>query len=299
MKIIFVFIQLVFFTNLVVAQKFQEDFQKYFQNNDTINQFKTLKDWETANPKDPELFTSYFNYYFNKSQEEILIVSKGSPSKSDKSIILTDSLDNYAGFIGSQINYDKSNLKKGLDIITKGISLFPNRLDMRFGKIYVLGKVEDWNSFTNEILNAILYSSKNNNEWTWTNNEKKEDGEEFFLSSLQDYQMQLYNTGNDDLLINMRKIANQILSIYPNHVVSLSNLSVTYLLIGEFDKGIEPLLKAEKIDSKDYIVLMNIAEAYNLKNDKNKAIEYYEKAIQFGTDEVKEVAKEKIEELKK
>ncbi len=288
-----------FIFNFVVAQDYQGDFQKYFQENDTVNQLKTLTEWEKSNPKDPELFTSFFNYYFNKSRDEILVVSAGDPPKDEEYLSLSDSSGNYAGFIGSQINYDNSYLKKGLDKISKGIKLYPNRLDMRFGKIYVLGQIKDWNSFTKEIIKTVDYSAINDNQWTWTNNEKQKDGKDFFLSSLQDYQVQLYNTGDDDLLENMREIANTILKYYPNHIESLSNLSVTYLLTGEYDKGIEPLLKAEKINPEDYIVLSNIAQGFKLKGDKNKAIEYYEKTIKYGDEQAKTYARQQIEELKK
>ncbi|MBN1119302.1 MAG: hypothetical protein JXA77_18980 [Bacteroidales bacterium] len=288
-----------FIFNFAGAQDYQNDFNKFFQENDSINQLKTLTEWEKSNPKDPELITSYFNYYFSKSKDEIIVVAAGDPPKGEKYLSLSDSLGNYAGFIGSQINYDKSYLKKGLDKITEGINLYPNRLDMRFGKIYVLGQIKDWDSFTKEIVKTIDYSTENKNQWTWTNNEKTKNSKDFFLSSLQDYQVQLYNTGNDDLLLNMRKIANSVLKHYPNHIESLSNLSVTYLLTGEYDKGIEPLLKAEKINPQDYIVLSNIAQGFKLKGDKKKAIEYYEKTIECGDEQAKAYAKQQIDKLKK
>ena len=152
--------------------------------------------------------------------------------------------------------------------------------------------------FTSEILKTIEFSAKNNNNWTWTNNEKYDSGEKEFLLGIQSYQLQLYNTGNDDLLKNMREIANKVLEHYPNHIESLSNLSITYLLTEEYDKGIEPLLKAEKINPKDYIVLGNIALGYKLKGDKEKAIEYYEKTVEYGDESAKEYAKQQLKELK-
>ena len=97
----------------------------------------------------------------------------------------------------------------------------------------------------------------------------------------------------------MREIANEVLKHYPNHIPSLSNISISYLVSGKFDKGIETLLKAEKINPKDFIVLSNIAHGYNLKGDKKKAIEYYEKTIEFGDESAKEFAKQRITELKK
>ncbi|MBL4643416.1 MAG: tetratricopeptide repeat protein [Flavobacteriaceae bacterium] len=279
------------------SQDYQSEFQKYCQTNDTINQLKVLTEWNLANPKDAELYTSYFNYHFMKSKQEILVMSKDEPN--GESLILKDSLNKTAGFLESKIHFDQKELEKAISKIDQGITLYPNRLDMRFGKIYVLGEVSDWKNFTSEIQKTIEYSAKNENNWTWTNNEKYDGGEKEFLLDIQNYQLQLYNTGNDDLLKNMREIANTVLEFYPNHIESLSNLSITYLLTGEYDKGIEPLLRAEKINPKDYIVLGNIAQGYKLKGDKKKAIEYYKKTVEYGDDRAIEFAKQQIIELKK
>ena len=285
--------------NFGFGQNYQEDFEKYFQEGDTVKQLEILKKWENASPKNPELFTSYFNYYFSKSRDEILILATGKPPKGEQALILKDSLNKKAGYIGSQVNYGHSDLQKAFEKINQGIELFPNRLDMRFGKIYVLGQIKDWTNFTSEIIKTVDYSAKNNNEWTWTNNEKREGGKEFFLSSLQDYQMQLYNTGNDDLLKNMQDIANAVLKYYPEHIESLSNLSIAYLITKKYDKALGSLLKAEKLNPKDFIVLTNIAYAYREKGEKEKAIVYYQKVFKYGDAQAKKMAEEEIEKLKK
>ncbi|MFG6685568.1 tetratricopeptide repeat protein [Mariniflexile sp. HNIBRBA6329] len=278
------------------SQDYQSDFQKYCQTNDTINQLKVLTEWNSASPKDAELYTSYFNYHFMKSKQEVLALS--NDKLNGEGFVLKDSLNQTAGFLGSEIYFDQKELEKGLNKIDEGIKLYPNRLDMRFGKIYALGQIPDWESFTSEIIKTIEYSSTNNNNWTWSDNEKRNGGETNFLLDIQTYQIQLYDTGNDDLLKNMREIANEVLKYYPNHIESLSNLSITYLLTGEYDKGIEPLLRAEKINPKDYIVLSNIAQGYKLKGDKEKAIAYYEKTVEYGDERAKEYAIQQIIELK-
>jgi hypothetical protein len=297
MKHLFSLIIFTAFTTLAWAQNFKSDFDKYAQEGDTTKQMELLKKWEAQDPQNPELFTSYFNYYFVKSRQEMLSMTTEKPK--GVSLSFEDSTGETAGYIGSSIYFHPDTLQKGLDKIDEGIKLFPNRLDMRFGKIYVFAQTEDWNNYTNEIVKTIQYSSKNNNEWTWTYNEKRENGKDFFLSSMQDYQRNLYNTGNDDLLANMRIIAKEILKYYPNHIESLSNLSITYLLIGEYDKGLEPLLTAEKLAPMDAIVLANIAQGYKLKGDKEMAIKYYKKVVQYGNESSIEFASQQIEELKK
>lgn len=290
------FLIIILLTQIGFCQNFQSEFLKYCETKDTLNQLKILKEWEKTNPNDPELFTSYFNYHFSKSKKEIIALTTNQPN--GQSLVLKDSLNKTAGFLGSEIQYENSELQKGINKIDEGIKNYPNRLDMRFGKIYVLGQTKDWQKFTSEIVKTIRYSSKNKNNWIWTNNQTKKNGEKFFLSALQDYQLQLYNTGDNKLLDNMREISNEVLAHYPNHIESLSNLSITYLLTKEYDKALHPLFKAEKLNPKDHIVLLNIAQAYKLKGEKQKAIEYYEKSVEFGDERTKKYAKEQITKLK-
>ncbi len=299
MKINIVFFLFLLYTPFFYGQNYKSDFEKYARSADTVNQLKVLKEWESVNPTDAELFTSYFNYYFLKSKKEMLALRSDEPNEEFEGLLLQDSSNNTAGYLTSETYYDQIEIEKALNKIDEGIKLYPNRLDMRFGKIYVLGTLSDWDAFTSEIIKTIQYSSTNMNEWTWTENEKQENGQEFFINSLQDYQVQLYETDDDELLENMREIAKEILKYYPNNVESLSNISISYLVVGDYENGITPLLLAEKINPKDDIVLSNIAYAYKLKGDKKAAIEYYQKTIKYGDEQSKQFAKEQIDLLKK
>ncbi len=297
MRYLFCILTGLIFVNFSFSQAFQGDFQKYFQANDTLKQKEVLMKWESANPKDPELFTSYYNYFYKKSMSEVLTLTTKEPQ--GEKFVITDSLNQTAGYIGSKNIFNESVFRKGINKINEGITLYPDRLDMRFGKIYALGQAEYWQEFTDEIIKAVQYSKVNTNQWTWTNDEKLPDGKKFFLSSLQTYQLDLYNTGDDSLLPYMRVIANEVLKVYPDHVESLSNLAITYFLTEEYDKGLEALLKAEKINPTDDIVLGNMAYGYTMKGNKKKAIEYYGKVAKHGNSDSKEWAKQQIEEMKK
>jgi len=296
MRILFLFALLFSLPSSLIGQDFNAAFIKCCETKDIDCQEQTLKEWEETLPDDPELFTSYFNFHFNNAKNEILLLSKEKPN--GKQLVLTDSTNQTAGYLAGQMTYDKKELKNAFDRIETGIEKFPSRLDMRFGQIYALGQTENWNDFTERIIKAIDYSASNGNTWTWTKNEKVEDGKDFFLSAIHDYQVQLYNTGNDDLLLNMRKIAQKVLDHYPNHVESLSNLSITHILLEEYDEAISALIKAEKINPKDFIVLSNIAQAYLQKGDETKALEYFEKTALHGDEYAKDFAKKNIEELK-
>jgi len=97
----------------------------------------------------------------------------------------------------------------------------------------------------------------------------------------------------------MKRIAETVLKYYPDHVESLSNLSIVFMLQKQYDMALEQLKKAEKLNQKDYIVLSNIAQAYKLKGNKKSAIKYYELTIKYGDEQTKQYAKEQIEELER
>lgn len=278
-----------------LGQDYQSEFLLHCQSQDTAKQLEVLQKWENDRPNDAELYTSYFNYHFMKSKQELVTLSTVEPD--GEGLILTDKTGNTAGYMASQLHYSDNEFNKGIAKINEGIKKYPDRLDMRFGKIYVFGQKKNWEAFTNNIISTIEYSAENKNQWTWTNNSVYEGGKDGFLTSIQDYQFQLYDTGDDELLINMRRIANAILDMYPNHVPSLSNLSITYLLTEQYDKAIESLKKAEEIDPEDYIVLSNIAHGYKLKGDKEMAIAYYQKTAKYGDADTKKFAEEQITAL--
>jgi tetratricopeptide (TPR) repeat protein len=299
-QITFLLFGLTLLFNQVSGQTFKQQFNDLVSKKDTVGQQQLLEKWEKTDSNDPELYVAYFNYFAKKSKKEIVRLDGNSKGKEGFQVMDKDSSKKEpVAFLYGDTYYDQDILKKGFDYIDIGIKKHPNRLDMRFGKIYMFGQIEDYEKFTTEIINTVDYSATNKNKWTWTDSKPVDNPKDYFLSSLQDYQVQLYNTKNDDLLDNMKRIAETVLKYYPDHIESLSNLSIVFMLQKQYDKALEPLLKAEKINSKDYIVLSNIAQAYKLKGDNKNAIKYYELTIKYGDEQAKKYAQGQIDELKK
>ncbi len=296
----FLFFGLTLLVNQVSGQTFKQQFNDLVSKKDTVGEQQILEKWEKADSNDPELYVAYFNYFAKKSKKEIVRLDGNGKGREGLQIMDKDSSKKEpVAFLYGDTYYDKDILKKGFDYIDIGIKKHPNRLDMRFGKIYMLGQIEDYEKFTAEIINTIDYSTINKNQWTWSDDQPIDNPKQFFLGSLQGYQVQLYNTENDDLLDNMKRIAETVLKYYPDHIEGLSNLSIVFMLQKQYDKALESLLKAEKLNPKDYIVLSNIAQAYKKKGDTNNAIKYYELTIKHGDDQAKKYAQGQIDELKK
>lgn len=296
MRKIFLFILLTAISNLVSGQTYYEKFKTLFQQNDTIKIASLLTEWEKTSPNDPELYTAAINYYFSNSKKEIVSVDR--QQKTNESFQLTDSTGQVAGYINSSLDYDTEKLSKAIKYANIGIDKFPNRLDIRFGKCHILQQIEDYDNFTKEIIKTIDYSQVNKNNWLWTENKKQENGESSLLESIQSYLKQLYDTEDDNLLLNMIQIGEATLKIYKSNVEILSTTSVALLLTKNYDKAIEYLKQAENINPKDFIVLNNIAQGYKLKGDKANAIKYYELTEKYGDERAKLQARRNINELR-
>ena len=287
------------FVIVINFQSFGQSFNKQFTDlvakKDTSAQIKLLKNWEVKNNNDPELYIAYFNYYINKSMDEVLSLDIRQRGKDSLEIRDIDSKTD--GHQNSKIMNGGKYLYHGFEYLDKGISKFPSRLDMRFSKILMLEKIKDYKNFTHEIVKTIDDSEIVKNKWLWTDNKPVDEPKKFMLNAIQNWIVQLYNTNDAALRNNMKLISETVLKYYPDHVESLSNLSVVYLLKYDYDKALEVLLKAEKFAPQDHIVLSNIAQAYKLKGDNQNAIKYYKLTIQYGDDKTKEFAKGQIQKL--
>lgn len=260
------------------AQNYYEDFKKLRGEDDTTKAIALLKEWEKNKSDDTELYVAGFNYYISLAAKEL---NKGSEENAEKL---------------KRIDY---KLNKSSEYINKGIQKFPDRLDMRFGKCYILIESKRYKELTDEVISTVERSALNKNKWFWMNNVPKENGEEFLLDNIQGYLKNLYETGDDSLLTNMLTIGYVTLKHYPNCIPVLSSTAVIHSLRKEYEKAITYLLKAESLNSKDMIVVKNIAECYTRMGDKDRAKKYFEKVIQLGSNEEKEEAREKLKALGK
>lgn len=285
---------------LASFQLFSQDFASQYKAlesaKDTTGQVKLLTAWEATSPKDPELFIAYFNYYIKKSMTEV--VSMDPSPKENNTFVVTDTGSGKpVAYLNASVKYNSEVLQKGFEYINRGIALYPTRLDMRFGNIYMLGQAENYPEFTKEIITIIDFDNKINHEWLWKQGEPLEDAKDFFLGSLQDYINTIYETENDNLLPLMRQISEAVIRYYPDHVESLSNIAITYLIAEEYEKALPFLLHAERASPQDIIVLNNIAEAYKRLGDKVNAKAYFEKIIRYGNKDEAREAKQSIKSL--
>jgi tetratricopeptide (TPR) repeat protein len=279
-----------------VAQNYQAQFRAAFAKSDTTNAFAIINEWEKSAPKDPELYTAAFNLYFFTSEQANIALEKEQKSK--ESFPLTDSTGKTVGYLNTKTGYGPEKIARALNYINRGIAQFPDRLDMRWGKCYVLGQIGDYENLTVEVVAALQHAATIKCNWLWTNNQKTPNSQKEMLEAVQRYLKQLYDTQDDKLLVNMQRIGEVALYHYPNSIEILTTTSVTYMLTKNYPKAIGYLKQAEKLNPKDFIVLNNMARCYELTRNKASALKYYQLAAKYGDAEAKATAKRKMKELR-
>ncbi|MEO3407203.1 hypothetical protein AAFN85_25015 [Mucilaginibacter sp. CAU 1740] len=296
-KLQLILIAVACFIQPVLAQNNMTDFKALIAKDDTAGAFKLLQNWQKTGTNDPDFYIAFYNYYAKKAITEVLSLQKDQPE--GKSFQISDSTGKTVAYLGGgRLAYNFAYVDKGFSYINTGIDKFPSRLDMRFGKVYLLGAIENYKTFSEEIIKTVTYGQTIGFKWVWSNGKPLDDPENYMLGTIQDYVLQLYNAGEQNMNY-IRDISLAILKYKPDHVVSLSDLSISYIAKKEYSHALEALLKAEKLSPHDYVVLNNIAYCYQQQGNKPDAIKYYQLVKQYGDDEAKVEADKKLAELNK
>jgi len=184
---------LILSLNQGCGQAFKKQFNELVSKSDTAGQQQLLQQWAKADSSDPELYVAYFNFYVRKSKKSIVRLDPSGKGKGGFEVMEKDSSQKEPiAYLYGDSYYDPVILQRAMEYIDRGIKKQPNRLDMRFGKIYMYGQTRDYEKFTDEIIITINYSALNKNKWTWEDGKPLDSPQYFFLNSLQDYQVQLY-----------------------------------------------------------------------------------------------------------
>lgn len=243
-----------------------------------------LEEWEKESPSDLDMMTGWFNYYLRRKAESKNVVGY---------------MKNGQYGIYSQTIYDDKDLKTGISYLDKALKKNPYRMDIHFGKISSLLHAEKYSEASKAITDFLKVYGKNKTEWYWTNNMKFSENdwnaEEIVLGSMQDY-CSMFDYYADRS--SAKKALDGILKLFPKNVVFLNYLSYYYSSAEEYDKAIEVLLKAYKIDPNDYIIVGNLALNYENTQNYKEAEKLYTIMSQMDSEDARVYAAEGLERIK-
>lgn len=261
MKRLFFFVVAVLMANVMVGQSYQDRFDAALSAGNVGQQRQVLTEWVADAPEDIDCYIARYNYFVNYIGEE------------------ASQLADAAQFAALAPVADSA-----FAVIEEAIGHYPNRLDLRFGKIYFLGVLRQWDAFANEIVATLDHSEKIDHFWAFPNM----DGGmvDVMTESILDYQTTMFESmenwdeptaADTAMMLRVRKVAKRTVQLFPRDIASVNILATTYTFLKEYESAIKYLQRAERIDPNDPVVLKNMRDVYDLMGKKKLAKQYQDR----------------------
>lgn len=294
MKLKFILFAVVGFMVLpVVSQTPEEEFYQLLSDKKYSAADSVLTSWTATNPKDAELIPARFNYYLNKSRDEIVVLYEDSIVPGG--YVLNDSIDNPVGSISSEINWDDNLYNKAIQEIEAGIKAYPERLDFRFGLAKALEMRELYDKEELVLSDVLSRCSEPGALWRWTDNEIVSD-KNMIPDAMYDYCTVMFNAQADEPLQSLCK---KYLEVFPDDFKVMNLLGGSYFAMGHKDEALSTFEKAHIIYPDDAIILLNIAYINLQSGNKEKAITIYKQVAENpkSDDDSRQFAKDTLNQL--
>ena len=272
-----------------------DKYQACVRDSDAACLLALIEQWEKAEPASPDVYAAWFNYYIKLARDEVVTLSTTAPDDNRKALQLRDSTGVVAGYMYGVDTYNDSILQKGYQKLDTAIRLFPDRLDLPFGKVSMLFRQHLYPEVMQELRHVIDRSAENGNQWLWTLNQPLDDGEFVLKDSMQDYFVQLYDASQSDYA---SQLVEWMLQLYPSDIIFRSNKASLLAISERYSEALPIYLSIYNDAPEDMIVLSNIAHIYYTLGNKKAALKYYGKLLQCGDSEMEAIAKQRIEEIK-
>ena len=296
---------IVLFFILLVSFRIFADYKSEYDNLLSARNLEgiaaLLPKWEKAEPKNPELYIAYFNYYLLKGQRSTHSLDTYKKDNTNSLALVDQKTNKIAGYLNNNIWYEKEDVDKALSYLEKGLKFGKNRLDMYFGRIHILGEIGEYEKQSQKIIEVLKLGKEINHKWLWSMNEviPASESERIFLVSINEYYKALLQKSEPKTFLAAEKACVAQLKLYPKDVEVHNYLALAYIGQGKIQEALNVLLKADKLAKEDYTILFNMASCYETLKQYDKAKECYLRIKKNPNKQVQDMADQKLSELKK
>ena len=267
-SLLFIFLTVSLAGSIAAQDNWYERYRECINDSSLEYSRQVIEQWEQAEPESPDVYAAWFNYYYKMGWEEVMQMTPIPPEDGIQALEFEDSTGAPVYMYQVEV-FNDSLLAIANEKIDRAISLYPDRLDLPFGKLAAL--------------------------FTWTlNTPVGEDGEAMFKSSMQDYFSWLFNAELDDKAM---QLVEWLLQYYPDEVMFRSDKASLLSITGHDDQALPLFLSIHKDYPDDNIVISNIAYIYEAMGDKDNALKYYRLLSECGDEEMEKQARGAISEL--
>lgn len=254
-----------------------------------------LKVWQAENPDDAELIAARFNYYLNKSRQEMIVLT--SDTTATTGYTFADSTGTKAGAITSEVCWDNDLFDDAVNEIESGIKRFPRRLDFRFGLAKAFEMRDLYDREADVLVKVLDECRKPGTEWLWIENIAIP-SEDLIRDSMFDYFTVLFRNNADKQL---QSLCRKYLEVFNDDIRVLNILGGSLFATSQLHEALEAFEKARTLAPDDGLIICNIGTMYTLCGKKDKAKEVYHAIIDNPRcdAESQQIAKEALQALDK
>lgn len=227
--------------------------------------------WEAAAPDDPEVYVARFNYWLSKSMDNTAVVEKPGKKYLGKEPLMTlkDSLGRDVNYF-EDTSYDDEAFGEALKAIEKAISLNPDEVTYRFGRITATMdyEKESPDMAAAEIMELIDDYQADGAGWTY---EGEPFGEDVFRQGIGEYCYKLFEIATPAGYEYFLAISEKMNKLYPDDTVFINNIGSYWQVAGgNSRKALKYYRKALKIDPEDYAANNNIRVIQSSQSRKDR-----------------------------
>lgn len=247
---------------MLQAQHNMEKFQIYLQMDDSLKTDSLLRVWEQESPMDPERYVCLYNYQMHLALKQW--ETNGE----------------------NQVRYH------ALPAIDTAIQLFPRRLDMRLGKMFVLHHMQWEDAFFETARKLLDEGKKHGQQWLWTYNQEIKNADEAISQAFEEY-MEAWND-----MARSQKLTTLFLEYFPRYLPMLMRQAELYYLQKDWDRGIKLLEKAFKAEQGNPELALRLGIGYENTGKLKSAEKMYQFALDYGFGYISEEAEMRLKSLK-
>lgn len=241
-----------------------------------------LNNWEKEDSTNVKMLLGRFYYWFEKSR-----TSQVEPKPTRKylgmepMLTLKDSTGNDVHYF--QVHtYDDELYGEALKAVDRAISIWPDRLDLRFVKVnaYIAYEQESPDMALACLMSLVDENASRGDSWTY-DAEKTEDG--FFEEAMQEYCYSFYALGTPAAYDAFLALSTRLTEAFPDNPGFMNNIG-SYHMVARNDckTACKYYNKVLKSDPSNYIAIKNgIVASRKIRNVKQEK-KYLEMMVKHG-----------------
>lgn len=269
-------------------------FDKSISQSDSTAIASLIEDWEKLYPDDAELYSVRANYYFMNAINKVTVMSDKEPTDGRRTLVFLDLLG-VTRYMYTESHYNTARIGLAEGTLAEGIAKYPDRLDLRLGKVAIHLQAKENALAALEIESALERSVVNKNKWLGTLDEPiKTDGVSYLRECVQDYFVDFINA---DDMISAGSIVDAAIRLYPKDAVFLADKGTICYYSNDLKGALKWYLASRENAPDDMLVADNIARIYDKLGDKQNAIKYYRIVAESGDENYAESARARLKNL--